>query len=301
MVAAELGYERPSGRVADPGTERGTIGFVLPDLNNPTFSSLLKAAQQRLNSRGCDVMVADSERDPYAEAELVRAMAPKLDGLVVCSPLSEPSFLASIGRGLPVLLVDGQVPGLSSLTLEYADGMRQAVGHLAALGHRKLAYAGGRVTTWPEQQRRLGLAQAVDKLKLPAFVDLGHFVAEIGGGYAAADLLLSSEATAIVCVNTFVALGLINRLGQRGVRVPEQVSVIEFDAATTNQLVSPMLTTVAPSQGAMGSAVADIIVRMVRAESRQVEESIPVELSVQQSTSVLLADMGAEVLTRRSR
>lgn len=286
-VAEQLGYERTTRPVVGENPGRtAAIGIVVPDLHNPTFASLLKAAQHRLTVRGYTTCIADSDRQGEVEIELARGLAPTVDGLVLCSPLSDPDALRDLTREVPVLLVDGSVDPLSALTIEYADGMAQAVTHLAALGHRSIAYAGGRISTWSESQRRLGLEDALSRLDLANFVDLGHFFAGIGGGYAAADQLLTTEATAIICINTFVAVGLMNRLSQRGIRVPADISVIEFDAATTNQLVSPMLTTVAPSPGAVGLAAADAITQLIEGGAQRYMRSIPVELSIQQSTAV---------------
>jgi len=292
-VAQELGYQRSSRPARTPvhtspasevaGT--GSIGIVVPDLYNPTFASLLKAAQHRLAVQGYTAFFADSDRQGEVEIDLARSLVPKVDGLVICSPLGDPDDLLALGEQVPLLLVDGHVDGLKALTIEYADGMAQAVNHLASLGHRRIAYAGGRLSTWSEQQRREGLTSALATLDLAEFVDLGHFYAGIGGGYAAADQLLATDATAIICINTFVAVGLMNRLAQRGISVPHDVSVIEFDAATTNQLVSPMLTTVAPSQGAVGQAAADAIIQLAKDGTHRHAGTIPVELSIQQSTT----------------
>lgn len=286
-VAEELGYRRA---VREPleGVRRrtGAVGLVVPDLNNPTFASLLKAAQHRLAVRGLHAMVVDTDREAETELAMARQLVEVTDGLVICSPLSQPTDLRHLARQVPVLLVDGEAEPMPSLTIDYADGMAQVIAHLAALGHRTIAYAGGRVTTHAERQRRSGLEVAVTERGV-VLVDLGHFSAGVGGGYSAADALLTTEATAIVCINTFVAVGLMNRLAQRGVRVPADISVVEFDAATTNQLVSPMLTTVAPSSGAVGSAVADAVIQLIEAEQDAPRHRrIPVELSIQQSTAV---------------
>ncbi|MFC7620460.1 LacI family DNA-binding transcriptional regulator [Microlunatus sp. GCM10028923] len=285
QVADELGYQRQPSRPAERPEQTGAIGIVLPDLDNPTFASLLKSAQHRLQVRGYGVYVADSDRNAEAETELARSLAPRVDGLIICSPLGDPQTNLELGAEVPLLLVDGQVEGLSSVNIEYADGMRQAVTHLAALGHRRIAYAGGRIVTWSEAQRRVGLEQAIAEHALPDLIDLGHFFAGVGGGYAAADQLLATDATAIICVNTFVAMGIVNRLAQRGGRVPDDLSIVEFDAANTNHLVTPMLTTVAPSYGSVGWAAADAIVQLIGTEGSAIGRTVPVELSVQQSTS----------------
>ncbi len=286
-VAEQLGYRRA---VREPleGVRRptGTVGLVVPDLNNPTFASLLKAAQHRLAVRGLHAMVVDTDRQAETEIAMARQLSGVVDGMVICSPLADPADLRHLARQTPLLLVDGQADPLPSLTIEYADGMTQVVAHLSALGHRTIAYAGGRVSTHAEAQRRIGLEAAAAEREV-TLIDLGHFSAGVGGGYSAADALLTTEATAIVCINTFVAVGLMNRLAQRGVRVPADISVVEFDAATTNQLVSPMLTTVAPSSGAVGTAVADAVIQLIGAEQEAPRHrTIPVELSIQQSTAV---------------
>lgn len=283
-VAERLGYQRAIDRGEPLKLSNGVIGIVVPDLLNPTFTAMVKESQHRLHLRGYELMLADTERNADAELELAGSMLPHVDGLVVCSALSEHADLAELASQKPLLLIDSAVPGVPTISVEYADGMQQAVAHLVALGHQRIAYAGGRLTTWSETERREGLRRAVEAHALPDFLDLGHYLASVGGGYAAADQLLATDATAIVCINTFVALGLVHRLNQRGVAVPSRMSVVQFDAGGNSHLVSPMLTTVAPPDGAVGRVAAEAIVRMVNDRPSGVE-TIRVDLSIRQSTT----------------
>ncbi|MBP2351671.1 LacI family transcriptional regulator [Kribbella aluminosa] len=284
-VAGRLGYVAAPSRRSDGRSATASIGLVVPDLDNPTFASLLKSAEQRCRVRGYAVLVGDCEKDAEIEADLVRDLSGRVDGLVICSPRSEPGTIAAFAEQVPLLVVDGHGEGLTSVTVDYTGGMDQVVTHLTALGHRQLAYAGGRTSTWSELERREGLRRALAERGLPEYVDLGAFTAGIAGGYAAADQLLATPATAIVCINTLVALGLINRLNQRGLSVPGDMSIVEFDTANTSRLASPLLTTVAPPPGTVGWTAADVMVQTIENPADTVNSrKIPVELSIQQST-----------------
>lgn len=284
-VAERLGYDvtmstRPNGRV-----KQSSIGVIVPDLDNPTFASLVKSAQQRCRVRGYATVLGDCEKDAEIEADLLRDLSDRVDGLIICSPRNQANKVATFAERVPLVVVDGHVEGLPTVTVDYAGGMDQVVTHLAALGHTQLAYAGGRTATWSEQQRREGLHRALANRNLPNYIDLGAFSAGIAGGYAAADQLLATPATAIVCINNLIALGTINRLHQRGLSVPEDLSVVEFDTANTSRMASPLLTTVAPPPGTVGWTAADTIIHTVENPHETTNSRmIPVELSIQRST-----------------
>jgi DNA-binding LacI/PurR family transcriptional regulator len=145
------------------------------------------------------------------------------------------------------------------VTVDNADGIRQALVHVHALGHRRIAYAGGPTGSWSDAQRRHGLEAAAGSLPDVELVDLGHFPAVFAGGVAAADLVTARGATAVLAHNDLVALGIVDRLRIRGVAVPGQVSVVGFDDVPAATQVSPALTTVSVPLGLLGRLAVDAL------------------------------------------
>jgi DNA-binding LacI/PurR family transcriptional regulator len=256
QVAARLGY----GAAREPAP-RATrrLGVVVPDLENPFFSGVVKGIQHRARSAGLTVLVADADEDAQAEAELVRHLAPDVEGIVLCSPRMSDRALAGLPAGPALLLLNREAPALRAVTVDNTDGIRQAIEHVHALGHRRIASAGGPADSWSDAERRRGLRASVAALPDVDLVDLGHFPATFAGGVAAADLVLASGATAVLAHNDLVALGILDRLRLRGVAVPEQVSVVGFDDVPAATQVSPALTTVAIPLRLLGRVAVDML------------------------------------------
>ncbi len=285
-VARELGY-RPNRAARELITGRsGHLCLVVPDLENPFFSAVAKAVQARARAAGHAVVVADAEEDPLLEAELVTHLGAQADGVLLCSPRMSPDDLAEVAADdRPLLLVNREAAGLPSVVIDNRDGVRQAVRHLHALGHRRVAYAGGPPGSWSDARRREGLVGDL-AAQLPGLdvVDLGAHAPVFAGGVAAADLALAAGATAVLAHNDLMALGLLDRLRTRGVRVPDDVSVVGFDDAPVATLVTPALTTVAAPLARLGRTAVDLLLDPPRTDA-PARVALPVELVVRASTA----------------
>jgi DNA-binding LacI/PurR family transcriptional regulator len=269
----------------------GNFGLVVPDLENPYFASVTKGVQERALQAGFSVFVADSDEDPRTERELVRKLAPQVDGLILCSArMSDADLAASVGD-TAVVLVNRQLDGLLSINVDDAEIVRQALEHLYALGHRYVGYAGGPSGSWSDRQRRSGIERAVPEMPGLTVSSLGAFAPVFGGGQSAADLALASDATAVLAYNDLMALGVLSRLRGRGISVPEGMSVVGIDDINAATLVSPALTTVqAPLRKVGRSAVNLLVDSLGEGTASRPEERLPVQLIVRDSTSVPSSD-----------
>ena len=253
-AAAELGYRTPRSDV------QRRLGLIVPDMQNPFFSGIAKGVQHRARAAGLAVVVADADEDPRLETELVRQMTAEVDGIVLCSPRMPDQALALLPQAPRIVLVNRESEHLRSVVVDNEDGIRQAVAHLHALGHRRIAYAGGQWGSWSDRERRRGLELAAHALGDVEVVQLGHFPTVFAGGVAAADLVAASGATAVLAHNDLVALGILDRLRARGTDVPRRVSVVGFDDIPAATHVSPTLTTVAVPLRLLGRAAVDLLI-----------------------------------------
>ncbi|WNV89364.1 LacI family DNA-binding transcriptional regulator [Umezawaea sp. Da 62-37] len=246
-AATELGYHPNRAARGLITGKTGNLGIVVPDLDNPFFTGVLKAVQKRAAQSDYAVFVANSDENPTAEAKLVQAMAKQVDGLVLCSPgLTDEQITATAGSTALVLL-DHELAGVPSTVMDRRGGTNQVFAHLAALGHRRVAVLNG---TGP----------SVEPLDV---VNLGPFAPRYEGGLQAADLALAADVTAIMAHNDVMALGVLARLRDRGVSVPDDVSVTGFDNLTYASLSTPALTTVRmPLSTAGRTAVAMLLERL---------------------------------------
>ena len=286
IAAAERLDYRPNPTARGLITGRtGNLGLIVPDLLNPFFADVAKGLQSRARATGLSVFVADADEDPRLELEAVQSLTRQVDGLVLCSPRSDVAELVR-HAATPVVLIHRRHPGLSSVTADVSGGTVKAVQNLRALGHTTIAYVDGPAASWVGGQRREGLREAVQATGVEV-IHLGNFAGTFDGGFAAADLMLASPATAVLAYNDIVACGLLNRLAARGVRVPDDVSVVGYDDVTIAMMTYPPLTTVhLPRQSAARAAV-DLLVAAIRdPDVAPREDVLATHLVVRASTGV---------------
>lgn len=284
-AAAELGYQ-PNRAARGLITGRtGNIGLIVPDLTNPFFPGVVKGVQSRARESDFSVFLADTDEDPTAEAGLVRALSKQVDGIVLCSPRMAEDDLRSVCGDTPLVMLNRRVGQIPSITIDNLDGIRQAVAHLAALGHRKIAYVAGPRMSWSNRERARALRTATAAAGIE-LVEAGNVAPQFAGGVAAADLVLATGATAVVAYNDLVALGLLNWFATRGVKVPEAISVMGFDDIVLSQMVSPSLTTVAQPQEQIGRAGVDMLLQLLEDPDRAAfaRRELPSQLMVRHST-----------------
>jgi DNA-binding LacI/PurR family transcriptional regulator len=291
-AADRLGY-RPNRQAQGLVTGRtGTLGLVVPDLGNPFFADVAKGVSVRARALDIQVYIADTDEDALAELEAIRSLAGSVDGLLVCSPRTPDDELRAVLGAQPSVTILRQVPGLPSVTADIVGGTRQVIAHLRALGHRRIAYVHGPPASWADAQRTVGLSDGGPELEI---TQVGPVAPTFEGGIAVADVVLASGATAVVGYNDLVALGLLNRLAARGVRVPDECSVVGYDDVAVAAMVSPPLTTVQVPRGKAGTASVDLMLRSLSAAAGAEPERVVMATSlvVRGSTGVAPPSGGA--------
>jgi DNA-binding LacI/PurR family transcriptional regulator len=261
-IAAGLGY-RPNRAARGLITGRtGNIGLIVPDLGNPYFHGVLKGAQQRAREADYAVFIADGQESATEEEALIGAMSKQVDGIVLCSSRMDPATLGALDASPAVVLLNRRVPGLATVTVDSAGGMRQAMEHLAALGHTRCVFVSGPRRSWSNQQRLRGL-RAAARAAGAEIVTVGPVAPQFEGGVAAVEPVLASGATAVLAYNDLVAAGILSRLAELAVQVPRELSVVGFDDIPLAAMLTPPLTTVAaPTVRAGAVAVETLLDRL---------------------------------------
>ena len=283
-VAAALGY-RPNRAARGLITGRtGNIGVIVPDLGNPYFQGVLKGAQARAREADYAVFIADGRESASEEETLIAAMGKQVDGIVLCSSRLTPATLSGLEPVPAVVLLNRRVPGLATVTIDSADGMRQAVAHLSALGHTRCAFVSGPRRSWSNQQRLRGLRAAGADI-----VTIGPVAPQFEGGVDAAEQVLASGVTAVLAYNDLVAAGILSRLAELGVGVPDDLSVVGFDDIPLAAMLTPALTTVAaPTATAGAAAVNALMTHLEDPHAPPTVLGLPTRLEVRGSTAAAL-------------
>ena len=273
-AANELGY-RPNRTASSLVRQRThTIGAHILDLHNPVFAEILDGVQEAVRSHDYSTLLVTGNADPVAErTEITRLLESRVEGLVLIAHRLSDDDLAAIAREVPTVVVTWRTDGIDGLDSVAGDdlaGARLAVDHLVALGHSRIAHVSGgdnRIA----RERRAGYERAMADYGLEGFVVDGAFTEE--GGYAGAESAVDSGATALVVANDLAAIGALAALRARGLRVPDDVSVVGYDGMRL--LDSLDLTTVAQPLAEMGRLAADLLIERIGEPSRP-----PIHLSV---------------------
>jgi DNA-binding LacI/PurR family transcriptional regulator len=287
-TVARMGY-RPNSNARSLITGRnGSIGLVVPDLENPFFGSVCKGVQARARAAGYTVFVADTDEDPAIESEAVHSLIKQVDGVILCSARTTDDEIRQFARETPLVLANRYLDGIPSVTFDNGGGVLLVLRHLIALGHRQIAYAGGPQTSWSNSQRMRAFVGSAAEWPGAEFIDLGSFPPYFSGGVHAADLALASGATAVVAYNDIMALGVIDRLRERGISTPEEMSVTGFDNVAVSTFSRPNLTTVDLPRVQMGRLSFDALLDAVLGREQRigVEQQLVVDLVIRQSSGV---------------
>lgn len=249
----ELGYTRSeTARSLSLGTSR-TIGVVVPDLANPMFHQVLHGLHRAAERDGYRVLIADTLENVDGEADVALDIRNRTDAIALFAPrMSRAQLLELLPRIEPVVVLNRTTgKRAASVLIDYADGVRQLAEHLVGQGHTRIAYLAGPPDARSNMARQEGLDLVRSEHPSVEIVDVAcGFSFE--DGYAAWPDLQATGATAAIAFNDVVALGLLGRLDEEGVRVPEQLSVAGFDDIPFSRFSSPSLTTMTARLGDVG-------------------------------------------------
>jgi LacI family transcriptional regulator len=293
-AATELGY-RPNPIARGLKTSRSyTVGVVVPDLRNPLFPPIARGIEERLEPAGYTSLLANTDNDPERELLSFDALrARQVDGYITASARREHPLLQELAaNGRPLVLVNRRTDddALPSVVPDDRDGMRQAVAHLAALGHTRLVHLAGPSDLSTGAHRHEGFVHGMRAAGLP--VDPGLVVT--GAGFTEAEgarlcrelLARGARFTGVLAGNDLMALGCIDALRAAGLDCPRDVSVVGFNDMDWSERFSPPLTTVRVPHQQLGIAAADLLLERLGDAAADVRHVVlPVELVVRGSTA----------------
>ncbi|GII00331.1 LacI family DNA-binding transcriptional regulator [Planobispora takensis] len=295
-----LGYERPSG--LRPRSS-GLVGLITAELQNPVFPFFAQVIETALARHGYTAVLCTQTPEGAGEDEYVGMLLDRdVSGIVFVSGLHADTTIESSRyrdlrrQRLPIVFVNGDIPGLGVTCVscdDVAAGHTAAL-HLIGLGHRRIGFVGGPLRYSTSRRRLAGFRAAMGELGDPAgeeLVELAPF--DVEGGQMAASLLVDRGATALVCGSDLMALGAVRAVRRRGLRVPEDVSVVGADDSPLMPFTDPPLTTVRQPVQAMGVAAVRALLDEIKGRPAKAAEYLfAPELVVRGSTLSRWASSG---------
>lgn len=257
------------------------VALVVPTITNPFFTSVILGAEAALAKRGYNMLFYMTSTYPDRDSELLTSIRSKMiAGVIIAADCITREMVEPLRQmrasGVPVIVVDYATPLMDSplgVFFDYYAGGQTAAQYLIAKGHRRVAFATRALDKISRRSRKDGFVDAMSKAKAE-FSERDVFISyqadEFQSGVELANEILESAVpytyTAIAASNDATAVGVITGLRARGVRVPQEISVLGFDDCMFSMMASPLLTTIhVPSQD-MGAMAAQLILEQINGQ-----------------------------------
>jgi LacI family transcriptional regulator len=252
-VVDELGYfPNTQARALVSGRSR-IFGLIVSEITNPFFPEIVQTFENLAVENNYEILLTSTVHDPKRMEMSVRRMIERrVDGVAILTFGMEEYLLEHLRfRKVPLVFVDvgPDAAGIANIRIDYQNGIRQAVQHLAALRHTRIAFITGPRQLKSAGARREAFVHAMTEIGLGAdlLIDGTHTLE--GGMRALNELIaLTLPPTAILCSNDMTAIGVMRESYDHNVRIPADLSLIGFDDIRLAQFTTPPLTTVQMSQ-----------------------------------------------------
>jgi DNA-binding LacI/PurR family transcriptional regulator len=278
-AAKELNYHpNLHARSLARGNSR-TLGIILSNMENPFFFDIFQVLEALARARGYEAVVANTGYRSEQLVSSVRLMIGwRVAGLAAIVSEMDADLIQTITESrVPCVFYDVGTPGrnITNVRVDYRKGIEKTVEYLHSLKHNRIAFIGHHASLGPINERRSAFLDAVSRFAPRAQTQVNDAADGLEGGRQAARELLDSgfRPTAIVCVNDFMAVGVLRELRASGVRVPQDMSVTGFDNIGLSEFCSPPLTTVHIPRDQIGRIVFEHLVpdaRKPRPKGREI-------------------------------
>lgn len=254
-VVEELGYY-PNTQARSLVSGRSRIfGLIVSEITNPFFPEIVQGFEDIAVQHNYEILTTSTIHDPKRMALSVRRMIERrVEGVaIVTFGMEEELFDDLKSRQVPLVFIDvaPPLPRMSNIRIDYVHGIRQAVQHLAAHRHERIAFISGPLILKTAVARQRAFLQAMEEIGLPIepkYQIEGNHTMEGGIEAMKKILTLPKPPTAVICSNDMTAIGVMRQSYEEGIDVPRDLSVIGFDDVRLSQFIIPPLTTVKMSQ-----------------------------------------------------
>lgn len=227
------------------------LGIIVENITNPFFPELIQSFEEIAIANGYEILVSSSNSDPAVLTTCVRRMIErKVEGVAVLTFGEEEPVLEQLAyHDIPMVLAEFHLddPKASTILLDYSTGIRAAIQHLAELGHSKIGFLAGPHTIHSAVTRENDFRNAMEQAGLAIqknwIIECNH---TLKGGVAGFEQLqsLTSRPTAVICSNDMTAIGVLRAAYLKGLKVPQDLSVVGLDDIDFAEFTLPPLTTI---------------------------------------------------------
>lgn len=270
-AVSQLGYVPSAVARSLKQSETFTVGVLIPNSVNPFFAELTRGIEDYCHGAGYCVFLCNSDDDPRRQNNYLRVLREKrVDGLIIASVGDTAALADGLEqlKSIPLVVVDRPVPGVSTsqVRIDHEAGAYLATRHLLDAGHRAIACVRGPKGLEVSEYRLAGWRRALAEAGVKPnarWVVQGDFSS--ASGYRAGIKLLETQCvSAVFACNDLMAIGVLRAAAERGVAVPQQLSVIGFDGIELGSYIYPALTTVGAAIRGLGETTAQVLIDAIR-------------------------------------
>jgi len=266
------------------------IGLLVPDIINPFFPELIQGFEQAAAAEGFGILIGSTHDHSRETAEWVRRMLQHgIEGLALLTFKEESAEVYALLRKIPCVQMEisAKSTGPGMVSIDYEPGIRQAVQHLAALGHRDIVFAAGEAHDFTAELRRKSFRKAMREIGIAVESNIYNEDHTLEGGISAAHKILKRDVlpTGIICSNDLMAIGALKILHSAGLDVPGDVSLIGLDDIHLAQFTSPPLSTIRLPRAQLAETCFEMLFQVLRPNARPARgELVSTDLIVREST-----------------
>lgn len=295
-IVEELGYyPNTQARALVSGRTR-IFGLIVSEITNPFFPEIVQSFEDIAVQHNYEILLTSTVHEPKRmEASVRRMIERRVEGVAILTFGMEESLLEGLRfRKVPLVFVDvgPSLPRVSNIKINYLRGIRQAVQHLAALRHERIAFVTGPLSLKSAQARKIAFEESLQEIGMavdPQLVVEGNHTMEEGMKALAYLAGLKRRPTAVMCSNDMTAIGVMREAYEKGILIPQDLSVIGFDDIRLAQFIIPPLTTIQMSQAelarmAFKALLADVDLKTPAADGS--EYVLETDLVLRKSTAM---------------
>jgi len=276
-AVAKVGYVQDSAARSLKTRQTGQVAFAMADIGNAAYLAMVRAIQPILREAGYRLLLHSTDADIADEIEVLRSLNQRyVDGLIICPLRVTERHVEELEQAATPVVVIGQLPAgcpVDNVRIDSRPGVARAIAHLVDGGRRQIALINGPVDTVPGRSRYLGYLDGLraagkeERRELVAFTD---FSVE-GGAKAAQEILDVAEPDAILAANDILAVGALQTLRQRNLKVPDDVAVVGMDDTELAATAWPPLTSISLRAYERGQLAARLLLKRLADPDRAPE------------------------------
>ncbi len=281
VIEKEGYYPNTHARALVSGRSR-IFGLMVPEITNPFFPEIVQTFAKLGVQHNYEVLLSSISQDSRLLETASRQMIERrVDGVAILTFGGEETLIDIFScRNVPVFVIDADYPArfLRTVRIDYRHGIRQAVQHLAALGHVRIAFISGPPLLKTAAMRKDAFQQCMEEIGLEVFPEMlvkGDHTMESGMEATSALVSLQERPTAVVCSNDLTAIGVMREAFDLSLNIPRDLSIVGFDDIRLAQFMTPPLTTVRMSQVGIATVAFRALLDSVEPQPKQNALNVP--------------------------